>query len=198
MLIDPPENTTISNTTIEIVEDNLIPKISCHGNGYPKLQYQWIRNGMVISDGSNLHLYSKMTRKDAGIYECVSRNKHGTQAVQMNVSISCKHWSKPDWRRVFGSHKKIQILFAFSFAQINQTVWFNGVQFTMKIHWFVWAMEIQDRYVLHTLLSIHSFADKYCCYFRWISNGRWKWKMKPKSIHWNRIKRTKKIRVYWE
>lgn len=88
--LDPPENTTISNATIEIVEDSLIPKISCYGNGYPKLQYQWLRNGTVISDGSNLHMYNKMTRNDAGTYECVSRNKHGTQTVAMNISILCK------------------------------------------------------------------------------------------------------------
>lgn len=87
--IDPPENTTISNTTIEIVEDSLMQKISCHGNGYPKLQYQWIRNGTVIRDGANLQLYNKMKREDAGSYECVSRNKHGTQIVAMNVSILC-------------------------------------------------------------------------------------------------------------
>lgn len=89
-ITDPPENTTISNSTIEIVEDSLIPKISCSGNGYPKLRYQWIRNGSVVSEDSNLNLYNKTTRTDAGIYECVSRNKHGTQVVAMNVSISCK------------------------------------------------------------------------------------------------------------
>lgn len=90
--IDPPENTTISNTTIEIVEDIILPKIACHGNGYPKLQYQWLYNGTVISDGSNLHMYNKMTRKDAGTYECVSRNKHGTQIVTMNISVLCKYF----------------------------------------------------------------------------------------------------------
>lgn len=88
--IDPPENTTISNETVEVEEGKIPPRISCLGNGYPKLQYQWLRNGTVKSEGSILQIYKPMTRDDAGTYECVSRNKHGNQIVAMNISILCK------------------------------------------------------------------------------------------------------------
>ncbi|XP_031616824.1 hemicentin-1 isoform X2 [Contarinia nasturtii] len=85
----PPENTTVSNVTVDVIEGNSPPRITCAGNAYPPLQYQWIRNGTVI-DGSLLQIHKPMTREDAGIYECVSRNKHGTQSASIEINILYK------------------------------------------------------------------------------------------------------------
>lgn len=90
MFIDPPENTTVSNSTIDVIEGDSPPRIACTGNAYPPLQYQWFRNATVKSDGPILHIYKPMTRDDAGTYECVSRNKHGTQSATMEINILCK------------------------------------------------------------------------------------------------------------
>lgn len=89
-IIDPPENTTVSNTTVDVIEGTSPPRITCNGNAYPPLQYQWFRNGTVKSEGPILHIYKAMTRDDAGTYECVSRNKHGTQKASIEINILCK------------------------------------------------------------------------------------------------------------
>lgn len=87
---DPPENTTVSNSTVDVIEGDSPPRITCSGNAYPPLQYQWLRNGTVKCDGPILHIYKSMTRDDAGIYECVSRNKHGTQSASIEINILCR------------------------------------------------------------------------------------------------------------
>lgn len=91
-LVDPPENTTISNSTVEVAEGGMMPRISCAGNAYPPPQYQWFHNGTVKSDGPILHIFKAdgMNRTDGGSYECLSRNKHGTESAYMNISILCK------------------------------------------------------------------------------------------------------------
>lgn len=89
-IVDPPENTTVSNATVDVIEGDSPPRITCTGNAYPPLQYQWLRNGTVKSDGPILHIYKPMTRDDAGIYECISRNKHGTQSASMEINILCR------------------------------------------------------------------------------------------------------------
>lgn len=66
------------------------PRVSCSGNAYPPLQYQWLRDGDVKSDGPILHIYEAMTRADDGVYECISRNKHGNQSASMTINIQCE------------------------------------------------------------------------------------------------------------
>lgn len=89
--LDPPENTTVTNTTVDVNEGDSPRFLSeCTGNAYPPLQYQWHHNGTVKSEGPKLHIYKPMTRDDAGVYECVSRNKHGTQTASMQINILCK------------------------------------------------------------------------------------------------------------
>lgn len=87
---DPPENTTISHDIIDVEEGQSPPRVSCSGNAYPPLQYQWIRNDQVKSDGPILHIYEPLKREDDGIYECISKNKHGNQTAQMRINILCK------------------------------------------------------------------------------------------------------------
>lgn len=93
-LSDPPENTTISHAEIDVEEGQSPPRVSCTGNAYPPLQYQWVRNGEVKSDGPILHIYEPMKREDDGMYECVSKNKHGNQTAMMRINILCKCQSK--------------------------------------------------------------------------------------------------------
>lgn len=105
---------------MEVDEGKIPPRISCLGNGYPKLQYQWLRNGTVKSEGSILQIYKPMTRDDAGTYECVSRNKHGNQIVAMNISILCKFFQIPS---PFLSIQRTVFIYicAFSLSQCHLT-----------------------------------------------------------------------------
>lgn len=80
----------MSNVTIDVEEGMSPPRISCAGNAYPPLQYQWLRNGDIRSEGPILHIYEAMTRADNGTYECISRNKHGNQSVSMTINILCE------------------------------------------------------------------------------------------------------------
>lgn len=73
-----------------MIEGDSPPRIACTGNAYPPLQYQWFRNGTVKSEGPILHIYKPMTRDDAGVYECVSRNKHGTKNASIEINILCR------------------------------------------------------------------------------------------------------------
>lgn len=88
--VDPPENTTISHAIIDVIEGMEPPRISCSGKAYPPLQYEWLRNGTVKGDGPLLQIYTPMDREDAGTYECVSHNKHGSQTATMEINILCR------------------------------------------------------------------------------------------------------------
>lgn len=92
-IVDPPENTTVSNATIDVVEGQPPARVTCAGTAYPPLQYHWYRKGQStpIADTAGLQLYEGMTRADDGDYTCVSTNKHGNQTATMKMNILCTY-----------------------------------------------------------------------------------------------------------
>lgn len=88
--LDPPENTTISNTTIDVEEGLSPPRVSCSGDGHPPLKYKWYRKSEFLQEGSGLQINKNMTRKDDGVYECLSWNPHGNQTATMRINVLCK------------------------------------------------------------------------------------------------------------
>lgn len=81
----------MSNKTIDVVEGEPPPRVTCTGTAYPPLQYHWYREGQTSAIGyeAGLQLYTDMTRADAGDYICVSSNKHGNQSAVMKMNILC-------------------------------------------------------------------------------------------------------------
>lgn len=75
---------------IEVVEGQTSPRVSCSGNAYPPLQYQWYRNGKQLNDGQIFQKYEKLTRDDGGEYMCIATNKHGNKTAVLNISILCE------------------------------------------------------------------------------------------------------------
>lgn len=90
---DPPENTTVSNSTIDVIEGQPPSRVTCVGTAYPPLQYHWYREGnpAPIADTAGLQLYTGMSRADGGDYTCVSSNKHGNQSAVMKMNILCTY-----------------------------------------------------------------------------------------------------------
>ncbi|KAJ6649403.1 Hemicentin-1 [Pseudolycoriella hygida] len=68
----PPENTTISNSTINVEEGLQPPRVSCSAKAYPEPYYEWRRKDEIIVKGSVLFIYRNMTREDDGDYTCIS------------------------------------------------------------------------------------------------------------------------------
>lgn len=89
---DPPENLTVSDRVVSVIE-NYIPKtVNCSGKGHPALSYVWKRNttSEPISKTDVLRL-GQVTRADAGAYICEATNRHGTEATIMYLSVHCKY-----------------------------------------------------------------------------------------------------------
>lgn len=88
---DPPENTLISNGTINVVEGLQPPRVTCSARANPEATYEWRRNNQVISKQSVLTVTHDVTRADDGIYFCDAINKYGrhTTSTHMNVQCEC-------------------------------------------------------------------------------------------------------------
>lgn len=104
---DPPENTTISNSTINVEEGLQPPRVSCSAKAYPEPSYEWRRNGEAIAKGSVLYIYRNMTKADDGPYECVSFNKHGNHSSFTHMNVLCKYFQL----RVIHGKTYLNILF---------------------------------------------------------------------------------------
>lgn len=88
---DPPENLTVSNRVVSVVEGNQPEKVTCSGKGHPALSYVWRRNSTSepISKSHILRL-QKMFRADAGSYICEATNRHGTETTMVYLSVHCE------------------------------------------------------------------------------------------------------------
>lgn len=93
LFADPPENTTVSNGTIDVVEGQPPPRVTCSGTAYPPLQYHWYRENNLtpIADTAALQLYTVINRFNATDYTCVSSNKHGNQTATLKMNILCTY-----------------------------------------------------------------------------------------------------------
>ncbi|KAJ3660556.1 hypothetical protein Zmor_004998 [Zophobas morio] len=89
----PPENLTVSHTTVNVVEDETPIDVKCTGDGRPTLNYVWKKNltGEPIMKSDTLKL-PKMSRNSAGYYYCEGFNKYGNKTVGVLFNV----WYKPE------------------------------------------------------------------------------------------------------
>ncbi|XP_035904033.1 hemicentin-1 isoform X2 [Anopheles stephensi] len=86
----PPENTSLSSTTISVEEGKIPPKIVCSSRAYPEPAFYWARNGEIIAKGSALIVDEGLRRSDAGKYTCTAFNKHGNHSTDAYIDIHYK------------------------------------------------------------------------------------------------------------
>ncbi|KFB37688.1 AGAP012343-PA-like protein [Anopheles sinensis] len=86
----PPENTSLSSTTISVEEGKIPPKIVCSSRAYPEPAFIWTRNGETIAKGSALIVDDVLQRSDAGKYTCTAFNKHGNHSTDAFIDIHYK------------------------------------------------------------------------------------------------------------
>nr|XP_040240033.2 hemicentin-1 isoform X3 [Anopheles coluzzii] len=86
----PPENTSLSSTTISVEEGKIPPKIVCSSRAYPEPAFYWTRNGEIIAKGSALIVDDVLERSDAGKYTCTAFNKHGNHSTDAYIDIHYK------------------------------------------------------------------------------------------------------------
>ena len=72
-----------------LIKENDSLQLECGSPGFPLPQIKWLRNNKVISENSRLN-YDKVTRKNAGILECVSQNSFGIKRKSYELKIACK------------------------------------------------------------------------------------------------------------
>ncbi|XP_052903078.1 hemicentin-1 [Anopheles moucheti] len=86
----PPENTSLSSTTISVEEGKIPPKIVCSSRAYPEPAFYWARNGEIVAKGSALIVDEGLRRSDAGKYTCTAFNKHGNHSTDAYIDIHYK------------------------------------------------------------------------------------------------------------
>ncbi|XP_053670454.1 hemicentin-2 [Anopheles nili] len=86
----PPENTSLSSSTISVEEGKIPPKIVCSSRAYPEPAFVWTRNGETVAKGSALIVDDVLQRSDAGKYTCTAFNKHGNHSTDAFIDIHYK------------------------------------------------------------------------------------------------------------
>ncbi|XP_044272601.1 uncharacterized protein LOC123016327 [Tribolium madens] len=89
----PPDNLTVSDRIVDVIEDESPVDVKCSGVGRPNLSYVWKRNltSEVIVKSDTLKL-PKMSRTKAGYYTCEAFNRHGNKTIQVKFNV----WYKPE------------------------------------------------------------------------------------------------------
>lgn len=86
----PPENTQISNATINVEEGMQPPRVTCSSRANPEATYEWKRLDKVIGRQSVLMVTRNVTREDNGNYFCTASNKHGVHQTSTIMNVQCK------------------------------------------------------------------------------------------------------------
>ena len=86
----PPENISISNNVISVVENEIPKAVLCNADGYPDPTYTWQFQGQDIHSGPVLHFPGGMFRDGAGLYICQASNRQGLIQAQARVEVLYK------------------------------------------------------------------------------------------------------------
>lgn len=88
----PPENLTVSNSVVNVIEGNVPEKVLCNAKAYPESSYQWRREGdnEVIIKGNALILNFPILRKNGGNYYCEAYNRHGNNSQKTFINVLFK------------------------------------------------------------------------------------------------------------
>ncbi|XP_068913972.1 hemicentin-1-like isoform X3 [Tenebrio molitor] len=87
----PPENLTVSKSSIDVVENAIPEPVECSGKGGPRLFYTWkeTQSGLVVARSSTLQL-GQMSRFGVHNYTCEGSSKHGMQSVDVHFNVLYK------------------------------------------------------------------------------------------------------------
>ncbi|KAL1124451.1 hypothetical protein AAG570_001077 [Ranatra chinensis] len=88
----PPENLTVSNKIVNVIEGNIPEKVLCSSKAFPQASYQWKRDGEsdIIIKGNALILSYPLSRRNSGEYVCQAINKHGNNTVKTKINVLYK------------------------------------------------------------------------------------------------------------
>jgi len=89
---DPPENITVSQKIVPVVEGHTPEKVICSSKAYPEASYQWRKEGgtEIIMKGKALILNTPMGRREGGNYVCEAHNRHGTVEGTAYINVLCE------------------------------------------------------------------------------------------------------------
>ncbi|KAF5279443.1 hypothetical protein FQA39_LY05553 [Lamprigera yunnana] len=85
----PPENLTLTNYTISVVEGKFPPEVTCTGKGFPHLHYFWKKqnSSKILSYTQGLLFEAPVTKADSGSYVCEANNTHGTEQAVLLLEV---------------------------------------------------------------------------------------------------------------
>ncbi|KAL7033530.1 hypothetical protein ACKWTF_007630 [Chironomus riparius] len=86
----PPENVTVSQQEVQVVEGRTPPRVLCSASAHPAPKYQWKRwdtNEVFVRNSPVLTFPNGLNRTDKGIYSCIVENKHGNNVANITMNI---------------------------------------------------------------------------------------------------------------
>ncbi|XP_039278812.1 uncharacterized protein LOC111055569 [Nilaparvata lugens] len=89
----PPENLTVSNKVVNVIEGNIPEKVLCNAKGYPEPSYNWWREDSsepVVKGNNALTLNYPVRRRNGGNYICEAFNRHGNNTIKTFVNVLYK------------------------------------------------------------------------------------------------------------
>lgn len=90
---DPPENITVSNKKVSVIENHIPQRVICSAKAHPEVSYSWHRDTPTpetISKGNALML-GAVTRTAAGNYVCKAFNRHGSTTAKTYLNVMCEY-----------------------------------------------------------------------------------------------------------
>ena len=92
MVLDPPENLTISKSVVNVVVDHIPESIICGAKAHPEPTFEWYREGSDEVQGRTDVLVFKHTfpKRSNGTYYCQVKNRHGVRNISTYINVQCK------------------------------------------------------------------------------------------------------------
>ena len=84
---DPPEDISLTSTSLTVREGDLITPVFCDGHSDPPPSVSWWRHQLEVTGEATLDWSEAVTRQEAGLYQCRVENKHGLVTVSFSLNI---------------------------------------------------------------------------------------------------------------
>ena len=104
LLADPPEEVTVDQKSLELIEGEEMEPVTCSGSGSPELTFYWTlqEEEEVVGEGEVLTFSQPVERSQAGEYLCHGANRHGERVADFSLSVLFRpecEWFHPGERR---------------------------------------------------------------------------------------------------
>ena len=87
---DPPEEISLSSTSLSITEGDLTTPVFCDGDSQPPPSVSWWRHTLEVTSEATLDWSEAVTRQQAGQYQCQVENKHGLSTISLTLNVLYK------------------------------------------------------------------------------------------------------------